>query len=109
MAVLQLRVEEFKQQGHPLRAATRVIPQDGGDGADTGVVAVHVMDSPTEIYVEPPVADRSTWSIMFEPREQPVRIDSGQLEAMSSDLGTLARWCAFLHAKAEAFSNELDR
>ena len=73
MSTLQSWIDEFEQQGYSALTSVRVIPQDGGEDADTGLVAVRLPDSPVEIYIEPPPrGSGQEWSITFEPREQPV-------------------------------------
>ncbi|TDN87726.1 hypothetical protein [Microbacterium sp. BK668] len=104
MAVLQSWVDEFAQQEQPMLSSIRVIPQDGDEDADTGLVAVRIPDSPTEIYIEPPTpATGPEWSIMFEPREQAVTLGASAVATISAEVAALADLCAFLQRKSEAF------
>ena len=100
---LQAWVEEFEQLGYPLGGSIRVIPQDGEAEADTGLVAVRILDSPTEIYIEPPAAPGAEWTIMFEPREQPVKLGASAVKALASELATLSALCSFLQQKSDSF------
>jgi hypothetical protein len=100
---LESWVAEFQQLGHTSEGSIRVIPQDGEDGSDTGLVGVQLLNSPTEIYIEPPRHPGAEWTITFEPREQTVTLGSTQVQSMSRDLAILAALCAFLQSKSEAF------
>lgn len=102
-ATLQAWVEEFEQLGYPLGGAIRVIPQDGEGNADTGLVAVRILDSPTEIYIEPPTSPGAEWMVMFEPREQPVKLGASAVKALAGELATLSALCSFLQEKSDAF------
>lgn len=104
IATLQSWVDEFEQRSYPVGAAIRVIPQDGSDGDDTGLVAVRLQDSPTEIYIEPPSeAAGPEWSITFEPREQPVTLGARAVARISEEVAVLAALCTFLQEKSDAF------
>ncbi|TDN90720.1 hypothetical protein [Microbacterium sp. BK668] len=100
-ATLQAWVEEFTRLGYPLKGSIRVIPQDGEEGADTGLVAMRLLDSPTEIYIEPPAKPGAEWTITFEPREQAVRLGASAVKALAGELATLSALCAFLQQKSE--------
>ena len=69
LAILQSWVDEFARRGESGLGSIRVMPQDGSEGADTGLVAVQMPDSPTVVYLEPPAPGSTRgWSITFEPR-----------------------------------------
>lgn len=107
MTVLQRWVDEFKRLDYPAEGSIRVIPQDGELGADTGLVAVRLMNSPTEIYLEPPAESGLEWTIVFEAREEPVRLGASQVRELAAGLATLSALCAFLQQKSDDFSAEL--
>lgn len=109
IAILQAWVDEFVRLGHPVGGGIRVIPQDGAEGADTGLVAMRITNSPTEIYIQPPDAGEVEWTIMFEAREEPVRLRSSQLQEMAGEIATLATLCAFLQAKSDGYDSGLGR
>ncbi|WP_345800299.1 hypothetical protein AAIB33_12575 [Microbacterium sp. AZCO] len=104
ISTLESWVAEFERLGYPLHGAIRVIVQDGEAGADTGLVAMRMFDSPTEIYIEPPTESRPEWTVMFEPRTEPVRLGASAVKALASELATLSALCAFLQQKSEAIS-----
>ena len=107
LATLQSWVDEFARRGDPRLGSIRAIPQDGSDGADTGLVAVQLPDSPTVIYLEPPAPGSGRpWSITFEPREQSVTLGAHAIGKMADEIGALAELCVFLEAKSEAFLSE---
>lgn len=93
-------VAEFESETPRRSSAIRVIPQDGAAGADTGLVAMRLMNSPTEIYIEPPERAGEEWMITFEPRDDYVRLSSAEVQIMAAEISTLARLCAFLQRKA---------
>ena len=110
MATLQSWVDEFETRGHSPLSAVRVIPQDGADGADTGLVAVRIPDSPTEIYIEPPSPETGPeWSITFEPREQPVTLGARAVGRIAEEVALLAELCTFLQEKSDAFLAQRSR
>lgn len=108
IAILQSWVQEFEQRSPASSGTIRVIPQDGEGGADTGLVAMRIRNSPTEIYIEPPGPSESEWSIVFEPREQPVRLGSSAVQAMGEEVSRLAFLCAFLQQKSDDFRTAHD-
>ena len=104
VAILQSWVDEFERRGESGLRSIRVIPQDGSEGADTGLVAVQVDDSPTVIYLEPPPKGRvREWTITFEPREEPVTLGARAIARISDEIADLAALCMFLQEKSEAF------
>jgi hypothetical protein len=100
LEVLQSWVAEFELIHAPRNGAVRVIPQDGDDGADTGLVAMRILNSPTEIYLEPPRSAGEEWTVTFEPREEPVRLKADDVRRIANELATLAELCAFLQQKS---------
>jgi len=110
LAILQSWVDEFAQRHDSGLGSIRVIPQDGSDGADTGLVAVQMPNSPTVIYLEPPAGGSArAWVITFEPREHSVTLGASAMAKMSAEVGALAALCVFLQQKSEAFLNEYPR
>ena len=104
IATLQSWVEEFTTLGHSSLSSIRVIPQDGEQGADTGLVAVRIPDSPTEIVIEPPSpATGPEWSITFEPRDEPVTLGASAVARMAAEVSALAELCAFMQRKSDDF------
>jgi hypothetical protein len=107
LATLQSWVDEFALRGDSGLGSIRAIPQDGSGGADTGLVAVQLPNSPTVIYLEPPARGSGRpWSITFEPREQCVTLAADAIAKMADELGALAALCVFLQEKSETFLSE---
>jgi hypothetical protein len=104
LEVLQSWVAEFELIHAPRNGAVRVIPQDGDDGADTGLVAMRILNSPAEIYLEPPRSAGEEWTVTFEPREEPVRLGADDVRRIANELTTLAGLCAFLQTKSDQFA-----
>lgn len=103
METLQAWVAEFEAAHDLGGSAIRVIPQDGEAGADTGLIAMRVANSPTEIYIEPPDSSATQWMVTFEPREEYVRLGSREVRAMAVEVAKLAELCAFLQQKSDEF------
>lgn len=101
--MLQSWVDEFVAQGNADAGSVRVMPQDGDEGADTGLVGFRLPNSPAEIYIQPPDGDAAEWTVMFEPREEPVRLPSSQVSLIADGVATLASLCAFLQRKSDEF------
>jgi hypothetical protein len=97
---LQSWVRDF-EQSHTFAGKIRIIPQDGTEGADTGLVAMRLAASPAEIYLEPPTEPGAEWSVVFEPREHEVRLSSAQLVSIAADVTALAQLCAHLQQKTD--------
>lgn len=91
--------EEF-ERSHSVPGAIRVIPQDGEGGSDTGLLAMRLVDSTTEIYLEPPAAPGAEWTVVFEPREPPTQLSAAQVRLLAADMITLADLCVFLQGKS---------
>jgi hypothetical protein len=100
---LEAWLREFEQRGRVGASTIRVVPQDGADGADTGLVVMQLPNSPAVIYVEPPTGDQAEWTVMFEPREQAVRLVGSQVQSMAVEMAALAQLCAFLQEKYERY------
>lgn len=104
IAILQSWVDEFNRRDHAPLSSIRVIPQDGSEGADTGLVAVRIPNSPTEIYIEPPSSGGAVeWSITFEPREEPVTLGASAVDQIAQQVTALAELCRFLQTKSDDF------
>ena len=106
IGTLRAWVAEFEEHHSLGASAIRVIPQDGEAEADTGLVAVRLLNSPTEIYIEPPARAREEWMITFEPRTEYVRLRSADVELMATGVSTLAQLCSFLQLKSDRFGFE---
>lgn len=96
-------VAEFEAQNSVGASDIRVIPQDGAEGADTGLVAMRLPNSPTEIYIEPPTRKGEQWMVTFEPREDYVRLGAVEVQTIAVEMSMLARLCAFLQEKSDEF------
>ncbi|CAN3702777.1 MULTISPECIES: hypothetical protein [unclassified Microbacterium] len=104
MSTLQEWVDDFRALGFDDAEILRVIPQDGEDGADAGLVAAQLRSVSTTFYVAPSSEVGSTdWAVTFEPREDAAPLPAGQVMALSGELATLAALCSFLQARSEAF------
>lgn len=98
---LQAWLEEFEGLGYPIAGSLRVIPQDGDSGANTGLVAVHLVNATTVTYIQPEAPDSHRWVVTLEPRETAIVLDAPRLLGLSSELAVASTLCAFLQAKSQ--------
>lgn len=62
---------------------------------------MRLVNSTTEIYLEPPTAPGTEWTVVFEPREPPTQLNAAQVRLLAADMIALADLCAFLEDKAD--------
>jgi hypothetical protein len=65
---LESWLEDFRSLGYP-DSVVRVMPQDGEDGSNTGLVGVHLENAPTVVYIQPESTESTRWVVTFESRE----------------------------------------
>lgn len=100
---LESWLEEFRTLGLPIAGGIRVIGQDGDEGANTGLVAVRLLNASTETYIEPVVQGDIRWVVTMEPREDAVVLDAAGVQSLSEELATVSALCAFLQRKSIDF------
>lgn len=105
---LQSWVDEYVRRDSGREGQIRVIPQDGEGGADTGLVAFRLRNSPTEVYIEPPDGDSGEWTVTFEPRTETVRITCSTMQVLADETASVATLCRFLQDKSDAFLRARD-
>ncbi|HAQ60149.1 MAG TPA: hypothetical protein DCR63_07260 [Microbacterium sp.] len=96
---LESWLDEFRRDGPTLVGRVRVIPQDGAERADAGLVVVDLAHAPTVTYLQPDADNPDRWIVTMESREDIVTVDAEQLRALAADLDTVSRLCAFLEQK----------
>ncbi len=100
LATLEAWVEEFREQGYDIPGTIRVIPQDGEQGADTGLVSAGLASVSTVVYIQPAAVDADEWCVTFEARTEPVSMDPATVVAMANELTVIAALCSFLEGRA---------
>ncbi len=104
MGTLQGWIDDFRALGYDDAEILRVIPQDGDEGEDAGLIAARLRSVSTTFYVAPGADHGSTeWAVTFEPREDAAPLPAGKVMALAGELATLSALCAFLQARSEAF------
>jgi hypothetical protein len=103
---LQVWLDEFQTLGYPIAGSLKVLTQDGADGANTGLVAVHLLNATTVTYIQPEVVGSSRWVVTFEPRDASTVLDASSLLGLSSELAIASTLCAFLQAKSQAMDGD---
>lgn len=101
-ATLESWLEEFDRLGYPYDGTIRAIDQDGGDDADSALVAVRMADATTFTYVQPDTRGGGRWLVTFEAREDAISLDAPGLSRLASEIATLSALCTFLEAKSRA-------
>jgi hypothetical protein len=100
IATLQDWVEQFRGLGYTMPGSVRVIPQDGGEGGDTGLVSVSLGTVSTKVYIQPVEVGSLEWCVTFEPRSEAASLSAPQVTSMAAELTVVASLCAFLEAAA---------
>ncbi|MCS5715626.1 hypothetical protein NVV95_13825 [Herbiconiux sp. CPCC 205716] len=92
-------LEEFRttREGGAL---INVLVQDGGDGADTGLVVVPLRNEGTEIYMQPVAVGDANWTVTLGPRTSPRELSSLELQGLVAELAVAASLCQFLQDKS---------
>lgn len=100
---LEAWLDEFRTLGYPVSGALKVMPQDGEDGENSGLVGVQLANASTVTYVQPEAPYSRRWVVTMEPREEAVVLDSAGLMKLSAELSVLSALCAFLESKSAAY------
>lgn len=102
---LEAWIEEFLALGYPIAGSIRVMPQDGADGADTGLVGVRLAHASTITYVQPESPNAKRWVATMEARDEAVLLDSAELLSLAGELAVVSALCAFLQTKSADFTD----
>lgn len=81
----------------------KVIVQDGDDGADTGLVGIHLANASTTAYIQPDATDATRWVTTMEARDTAITLTVVELSSLAAELASLADLCEFLQKKSSAF------
>jgi hypothetical protein len=100
LTTLQSWVDDFLQLGYAFLGDVRVLPQDGGEGNDTGLVAVSLKSVSTKVYIQPAEIGSLDWCVSFEPRLETAAISPAKVTNMAAELTTVAALCTFLEGHA---------
>ena len=102
---LQVWLDEFHALGYPIAGSLKVLPQDGDEGENTGLVAVQLRNATTVTYIQPEAVDSHRWVVTMEPRDAAVVLDAPQLLGLSAELAIASALCAFLQGKSQALGD----
>ncbi|GAD35300.1 hypothetical protein CBF90_05815 [Microbacterium sp. AISO3] len=100
---LEAWLAEFAELGYPISERLRVMPQDGTDGYDTGLIGLDLVNAGTVTYLQPEPVGSTRWAITFEAREQDVKLDAGRAFELSAELAMVSALCSFLQSKSADF------
>lgn len=105
MSTLQSWLDEFEELGYPIAESAKVIPQDGEDGADTGLVVFQLVNAPTLAYLQPDMTALE-WLVTMEARERPSTMNPAAVMNLAFELSVLSALGAFLQTKSRDFMNQ---
>lgn len=103
METLEAWLAEFGALGYPISDRLRVMPQEGPDGQDTGLIGLDLANAGTVTYLQPEPIGSTHWAITFEAREYEIKLDAGRALELSTELAMVSALCAFLQSKSAAF------
>jgi hypothetical protein len=99
---LELWLDEFRSDRNDSDHFT-VLRQDGGDGADTGLVYVPLVNAATDVYLQPVAIGDPRWAIGFGTREKDFDLTPAQLRGLAEELMIAAAACEFLERKSAEY------
>jgi hypothetical protein len=102
LSTLQSWLDEFEALGYPLGGSAKVIPQDGDDGADTGLIVFQLANAPTLAYMQPDMTALE-WLITMEAREEAASMNPATVMNLASELSVLSTLGMFLQTKSRDF------
>ena len=102
MSTLQSWLDEFAALGYPIGASAKVIPRDGEDGADTGLVVFQLVNAPTLAYLQPEMSALE-WRVTMEARERPSTMNAAEVMNLAFELSVLSALGAFLQRKSQDY------
>lgn len=82
--------------------------QDGSEGADTGLVIVHLKNEYADIYMQPRGPDDPLWEATLTPRPQDVALTSYQLASVAAEFVVAGNLCTFLQFKSLDFDRNIN-
>ncbi len=100
--MLEQWLGEFAGLGYSISDRVKVIPQDGTDGLDTGLIALNLLESMTLTYIQPEPLGSIHWGITFEAREADLKLGAGRTLELSAELAMVSILCTFLQTKSLA-------
>jgi hypothetical protein len=105
MSTLQSWLDEFEDLGYPIAGSAKVIPQDGDDGADTGLVVFQLTNAPTLAYLQPEMSALE-WRVTMEARDTPATMNPATVLSLAYELSVVSALGAFLQSKSRAFMGQ---
>ncbi|MFB2554237.1 hypothetical protein [Herbiconiux liangxiaofengii] len=99
---LERWLAEFLAGGRSFPGTVEVLPQDGTDGGDTGLVVVGLKYAPTQVYMEPAAPGDPHWTVTFLAREVDTALDVTRLQLLAGELSLVSELCAHLQARSTA-------
>lgn len=107
-ATVQSWVDEYLTTHTEDAVVVTVLEKDFTPGPESGMVVVSLRNASTVTYIQAVVDDSGPhWVVTFEPRAEGFDLDAPGVARLSSDLGAIARMCAYLQERTLAAVAEL--
>jgi hypothetical protein len=100
--ILESWLDEFRADRNDSDHFT-VLLHDGGDGGDTGLVYVPLVNAATDVYMQPCAIGDPRWEIGFGTREKDFALTPAQLRGLAEELAVAAEACEFLERKSAEY------
>ncbi|MET0989178.1 MAG: hypothetical protein ABWY54_00880 [Glaciihabitans sp.] len=97
--LLEEWLDEFRSDRNDCDNVT-VLMQDGGDGADTGLVYVPLTYAVTDVYMQPVAIGDPHWAIGFGSRSTSFDLKPDELRVLAEELAVASVLCEFLERKS---------
>ncbi len=98
--LLQSWVDDYLETVSLNGARVEVIPQDGEDELDTGLVVMHPKDSALLVYMQPRGVNDPLWELTIPGRETDSVLSALELGAVASVVLDAARLCMYLQFRS---------
>jgi len=105
LSTLQSWLDEFEALGFAVGGSAKVIPQDGDDGADTGLVVFQFVNAPTLAYLQPDMTALE-WLVTMEARDEPATMNPAKVMNLACELSVLSALGVYLQTKSREFMDQ---
>lgn len=98
--ILQAWVDDYLAESGLNGARVDVVPQDGEDDLDTGLVIMRPKDSPLTVYMQPRAFDDPLWELTIPARDEDSTLSALELGAVAAVVLDAARLCTYLQFRS---------
>lgn len=98
--LLQAWVDDYLGTVSLNGARVVVVPQDGEEELDTGLVIMHPRESPLSVYMQPRAVNDPMWELTIPGREEDSTLSALELGAVASVVLDASRLCMYLQFRS---------